>query len=395
MPWKIKTMNEVRRAFVQRALAKGANLSALCREFGVTRRTGRKWRDRAREGGQNALREASRRPLHSPNRLEEEEVCHLVMLRSAWPHWGPKKLCQLFEENRGRRLSVSTCHRVLKACGLIKERKLRIRRLVTQAVASYVAREPNDVWTIDFKGWWSLKNGQRCEPFTVRDAFSRYVLCAHVPTDTGAEVIRKKMAELFHCHGLPRVIKSDNGTPFASVHAPLGLTRLSAGWVALGIQLEHSRPAHPQDNGAHERMHRDIAAEVAAHVQVDTASQQAALDLWREEYNHVRPHEHLKGRRPMQLYRRSARALPREPFTLDYGVGFIPRRVSPGGSIRYKGCAIFITTAIAGWHVGLRVRDASILEVWFNYLLIGTINLNTKRFDSAPSRSVKALSVAA
>ena len=395
MPWKTITMTDTRRAFVSKALAKGANLSALCREFGVTRKTGRKWRDRALACGTQSLREHSRRPLHSPHRLLEEEVCHLVMLKSAWPTWGPKKLCQLYEENLGRSLSLSTCHRVLKACGLVHERRLRARRPATMSVAAYVAREPNDVWTIDFKGWWRLKNGGRCEPFTVRDAFSRYVLCAYVPNDTGAATIEKQMTALFRQYGLPKVIKSDNGAPFASTTTPLGLTRLSAGWVALGIQLEHSRPAHPQDNGAHERMHRDIDAEVAAHIQVDAVAQQAALDIWRDEFNRIRPHEHLEGRRPAQLYHPSPRSLPSGAWDLDYGAGYLPRRVTTAGEIRFRGHRTFITTALAHQCVGLRLRDAATAEVWFNYLLIGTINLNTKRFDSAPSRSVKALGVAA
>jgi len=395
MPWKTQTMIDTRRAFVRRALASGASLSALCREFNITRKTGRKWRDRARGGTLEALAELSRRPRHSPHRLREEEVCHLVMLKSAWPHWGPKKLCQLYRENLGRALSVSTCHRVLKACGLIQGRKVRVRRPVQVGIAAHVAREPNDVWTIDFKGWWTLKNGGRCEPFTVRDAFSRYVLCAHVQTGTGAAIIGRQMDELFRHYGLPKVIKSDNGAPFATTTSPLGLTRLSARWVALGIQLEHSRPGHPEDNGAHERLHRDIDAEVAAHVQVDVATQQAALDVWRDDYNRVRPHEHLNGRRPAQLYHPSARTMPSGRWELDYGTGYVPRLVSAAGNIRYRGIAIFITTALGGWHVGLRLRATAQVEVWFNYLLIGVVNTNTKRFDSAPSRSVKPLRVAA
>jgi putative transposase len=395
MPWKTQTMKETRKLFVQRALAKGANLSALCREFNITRRTGRKWRERAREGGLDCVKDRSRRPLHSPNRLQEEEVCHLIMLKNAWPSWGPKKLCQLYEETTGRGLSRSTCHRVLESCGLVEERKVRVRRPVQHSVAAHVAKEPNDVWTIDFKGWWPLQNGQRCEPFTVRDAFSRFILCAYVPTSTGAAVIQRQMNELFRRYGLPKVIKSDNGSPFACTRTPLGLTRLSAGWVALGIELEHSRPAHPQDNGAHERMHRDIEMEVAAHVQVDTASQQAALDVWSDEFNRIRPHEHLNNKRPAQLYHPSPRSMPKGKWSLEYGPGFLPRLVSTAGVIRYRGAVIFITTALTGWHVGLRLQDSASAEVWFNHLLIGKINLNTRRFDSAPSRSVKAPGVAA
>ncbi|MDB6094547.1 MAG: Integrase catalytic region [Verrucomicrobia bacterium] len=388
-------MTDQRKEFVMKALASGANLSALCREYAVTRKTGRTWRDRARNDGLHGLRERSRRPLHSPGRLQEDEVCHLVMLKLAWPTWGPKKLCQLYEEGRGVALARSTCHRVLKASGLIKERKVRVRRPATLLVGPVVPLAANDVWTIDFKGWWHLGDGRRCEPLTVRDAFSRFVLAAHLPANGRTETVALQFDRLFRQHGLPKVIKSDNGAPFASSNGPLGLSKLSARWVALGIQLEHSRPAHPQDNGAHERMHRDIEAEVAAHVQVDAVTQQAALDVWRHDYNHVRPHERLQGRRPAQLYQKSPRLFPAEPAALDYGTGYSPRLVSSGGTIKYRGKMIFVSTALAHSHVGLRVLSSSAVEVWFNYLLVGTINLQTNRFHSAPSRSVKAVRLAA
>jgi transposase InsO family protein len=388
-------MIDQRREFVQRAVAEGANLSALCREFGITRKTGRMWRERARNEGLQALGERSRRPLHSPQRLQEEEVCHLVMLKSAWPHWGPKKLGQLFRENLGRPLSVSTCHRVLKACGLVTARKRRVRRAVSVTVAARVPREPNDVWTIDYKGWWRTADGSRCEPLTVRDAFSRYVLCAHLPANGRTEAVAAEMNRLFRRHGLPRVIKSDNGVPFASVRGPLGLTRLSAGWAALGIQLEHSRPAHPQDNGAHERLHRDIEFEVTSHRQVDVRTQQAALEVWRHEHNHVRPHESLGGRRPAELYRPSPRPFPEDRPELDYGIGYLTRMVYPAGTISYRRHLIFVSTALAGWHLGLRRRDDTTAEVWFSHLLLGELNLKTMRFGSAPSRSAKPHRLAA
>lgn len=388
-------MTDQRKEFVLKAIAPGANLSALCREYGVTRKTGREWRERARHDGLDGLRERSRRPLHSPRRLQETEVCHLVMLKMAWPSWGPKKLCQLYEEGLGVPLGLSTCHRVLKAAGLIQGRRKRMRQPAALVVGAMVPLAANDVWTIDFKGWWRLGDGHRCEPLTVRDAFSRFVLTAYVPRDGRAETIAAEFNRLFKENGLPKVLKSDNGSPFCSSRAPLGLSKLSAGWVALGIQLEHSRPAHPQDNPAHERMHRDLQAEVAAHTQVDAAAQQAALEIWRRDYNRVRPHESLQGRRPAQLYQKSPRPFPRGPVALDYGSGFLPRLVSANGTIRYHGKIIFITVALAQLHVGLRIRSCAILEVWFNYLLVGTLNLQTNRFHSAPSRSVKVVGLAA
>jgi len=346
MPWKTTTMNDVRKEFALKALVKGANLTALCLEYGVTRKTGREWRERARREGINQLAERSRRPKCSPQRLGETMVCQVVRLKVAHPHWGPKKISALYVLAHRQPMSVSSCHRILQAAGLVAARQRRVRHAPSREFAAVLPRAPNDVWTIDFKGWW-------------------------------------------------RIIKSDNGVPFANITVPQRLSRLSAGWVALGIRLEHSRPGHPQDNPAHERMHKDIQAEVAAKVQVDARAQQAALDLWRQEYNELRPHETLKGRRPAEVYCKSPRAYPAAPALLDYGPGFFPRKVVSSGTIHYAGRPVFITTALAGWSVGLRIASATLVEVWFNYLLLGTIDLQTNRFDSAPSRSVKALGLAA
>jgi len=388
-------MNDVRKEFALKALANGANLSALCLEYGVTRKTGRQWRERARQEGINQLAERSRRPKCSPQRLSETMVCQVVRLKVAHPHWGPKKICALYVLAHHQPLSVSSCHRILQAAGLVAARQRRVRHAPSREFAAVIPRAPNDVWTIDFKGWWRSGDGTRCEPLTVRDDFSKYILATHVPADTRTVTIQREFTRLFQLYGLPKVIKSDNGVPFANITVPQRLSRLSAGWVALGIRLEHSRPGHPQDNPAHERMHKDIQVEVAAKVQVDARAQQAALDLWRQEYNELRPHETLKGRRPAEVYGKSPRAYPAAPALLDYGTGFLPRKVASSGKISYAGRRFFITSALAGWCVGLRLASATHVEVWFNYLLLGAIDLQTNRFDSAPSRSVKAVGLAA
>jgi putative transposase len=388
-------MNDVRKEFALKALAADANLSALCLEYGVTRKTGRAWRDRARLEGINRLAERSRRPLSSPQQLGEEVVCRLVRLKMAYPHWGPRKIRDLYFHTHGQQLGVSSCHRVLQASGFVQPRKRRVRREPAVVVGAVVPREPNDVWTVDFKGWWRMGDRSRCEPLTVRDAFSKYVLATYVAPDTRAETVGAEFNRLFQLYGLPKVIKSDNGSPFACTLVPQGLSRLSAQWVALGIELEHSRPAHPQDNGAHERLHKDLQAEVAAHTQVDARTQQAALDLWRREYNEVRPHQMLQGRRPAEVYHKSPRTYPTGPVVLDYGAGYLTRRVICTGKISYQGRLIFITTALAGWDVGLRCVSPTQVEVWFGYLLLGTIDLQTNRFGSAPSRSAKAVGLAA
>lgn len=388
-------MKDVRKEFALKALNQGANLTALCREYGITRKTGRAWRERARLDGINRLAEHSRRPLNSPAQLGEAAICHLIRLKRAYPHWGPKKICHLYCKAQSQPLSVSTCHRVLKAAGFVEPRKRRVRQPATLILAAARPTAPNEVWTIDFKGWWRVGNGERCEPLTVRDGFSKLILSAYVPPNNRSECIGQEFIRLFQVYGLPRVIKSDNGSPFASRQAPQGLTKLSAAWVALGIELEHSRPGHPQDNGAHERMHKDLQAEVAAHVQVDLRAQQAALDLWRREYNEIRPHQILHNRCPAELYRKSPRPYPATPVVLDYGPGYLPRKVGSAGVITYEGHPIFITTALAGWVVGLRVTSPTSADVWFNYLLLGSLDLQTNRLAFAPSRSGKAVGLAA
>ena len=388
-------MNDVRKEFAMKALAAGANLSGLCREYGVTRKTGRQWRDRARRDGIDRLAEHSRRPKSSPAELGEAVVCEIVRLKRAHPAWGPRKICELYRRAYEQALSISSCHRVLKKTGLVEPRRRRRKRDPAIVLGAARALGPNDVWTVDHKGYWRLRDGGRCEPLTVRDAFSRYILCAQVLENSRIETVQAEFLRLFQLYGLPKVIKSDNGSPFASSGAPLGLTKLSAWWVSLGIELEHSRPGHPQDNGAHERMHKDIAAEVAAKMQPNRRAQQAALDMWREEYNHRRPHQALQERFPAEVYRSSPRSLSTSRALIEYGAGFFVRKVTTGGAIKWHGQSICISTAIAGHEVGLRLASADHLEVWFNHLHLGGIDLQTYRFGSAPSRSAKAVCLAA
>ena len=395
MPWQNETMNDVRKEFVLKALALGANLSALCREYGVTRKTGRHWRERGKQEGINFLAEKSRRPRSSPKELGERVVCALIRLKQSHPSWGPRKIGEVYRKAFGQSVSVSSCHRVLQRAGMVTARKRSRKRDPQLVVRAASALAPNDIWTVDFKGWWMLGSRERCEPLTVRDAFSRYVLTAQILDNARTEIVGAEFTRLFQLHGLPKVIKSDNGSPFAARQAPLGLTKLAVSWVALGIELEHSRPAHPQDNGAHERMHKDLAAEVAARAQPNRRLQQAALDIWREEYNHQRPHQALQDRVPAELYRKSNRAYPVQPCLIDYGTGFQTRKVDPNGTLKGYGHRVFISTALAGWEVGLRLSGPERLDVWFNYLFVGSIDLQTCRFGSAPSRTAKAASLAA
>ena len=395
MPWQITSMNDVRREFVLKALQAGHDFSQLCREYGVSRKTGYKWKQRALQDGLHALAERSRRPRHSPKQLDEDTLCALIRLKLRHPHWGAKKLAGVFARAGGQAPSLSTYQRILTKAGLVAKRRVRRHGSATRLQALVTAREPNDIWTVDFKGWWLLRDGERCEPLTVRDAFSRYVLAVRLPPAATTVAVQTEFERLFELYGLPKVIKSDNGSPFASSHAVLGLSRLSAWWVSLGIELDRSRPAHPQDNGAHERLHRDIERELASHVQSDRHAQQAACDLWRDEFNHQRPHEALGGRCPAELYSKSARIYHPGPVKIDYGAGFFCRKIAGNGVLNYRQRRIFISGALAGCDVGLRRAEGGRFELWLNYLCLGTVDFETDSFLGSPSLPKEAARLSA
>jgi hypothetical protein len=239
------------------------------------------------------------------------------------------------------------------------------------------------VWTADFKGWWG-NGGKRCEPLTVRDEHSRYVLEVRALADARSETVRKSFERLFERQGLPEAIRSDNGSPFASVQGVLGLSRLSVWWVVLGIDLERGRPGHPQDNGAHERMHLDISRELEALGESD----QEALDLWRRSFNYERPHESLGMKCPAEFYRASERKYQGTPEDLEYAQ-MCPRRVNQTGRIKLDGQDLFLSTSLAGWSVGLKPIAEELMEVWFGRLLLGQIDLSTSNFIRADIRPNK------
>lgn len=394
MPWQTTSMNDVRREFVIKALQAGQDFAGLCRQYGISRKTGYKWKQRAREDGLGGLREHSRRPKRSPQAIEEDVLCALIRLKLRHPHWGAKKLLVILQRSGLPAPSLSTGQRILAKAGLVVARRRRAKLPPGRLQAALTSSAPNDVWTVDFKGWWLLRHGQRCEPLTVRDAFSRFVLTVHVPEAATTAAVRAQFERLFQLYGLPKVIKSDNGSPFAAHGSVLGLSRLSAWWVMLGIELDRSRPAHPQDNGAHERLHLDIARELASHVQDDRRLQQAACDLWRQEFNHVRPHEALGGRCPAEVYTKSERRYP-GPVQLEYGPGFLVRKVAANGLLTHRRQRVFLSAALAGCEVGLRRLDAISFEVWLNYLFLGTINFQTNSFLGAPSRPKEAVRLSA
>jgi transposase InsO family protein len=361
------------------------NFRALCQEYGISPKTGYKWRERMLRYGLAGMAEQSRRPRSHADELAEGVICEMVRLKQAHRHWGPRKIRELYLRKHGTAASESSFKRVLERAGLTEPRRRRVRAAQAgRPWSGQRAQAPNEVWTVDFKGWWYDVEGRRCEPLTVRDEHSRYVLELRRMADARTASVRACFERLFERHGLPGAIRSDNGSPFAHVRGLLGLSRLSAWWVALGIDLERGRPGHPQDNGGHERLHRDIQTELEpGHAQQET------LDLWRQEFNHERPHEALGMKCPGEVYQKSQRLYEGSPEDLEYP-GLHARRVGPQGRIMWAGMPLFITTSLAGWSVGLKPMENGRQEVWFGRLLLGWIDPATESFLRADIRPQEA-----
>jgi putative transposase len=367
---------DLRRQFVLAALATGANISQLCREFGISRNNGHKWIRRFRQEGEAGLADRSRRPLSGPG-TSGETVMRIIELRQRYPKWGPKKLQRLLPTtcSQGDVPSVKTIARILDRVGEPRVRKVRRRlRSVMRERQTLEIAGPNDVWTVDFKGWWRTRDGKRYEPLTVRDAYSRYVLALEMLSSMSAQAVKPAFQRLFEIHGLPKVIRVDNGAPFACTSAPAGLSRLSAWWTSLGIRVSFSRPAHPQDNGSHERMHADVSAELEADPAASARLQQLAADQWRRQFNEVRPHEAIGMKTPSALYARSTRRY-RGVRSPSYPAAAVVRRVTQIGCVRYAGKTIFISESIGGFDVAVRKTKLGRLQVRFYELDLGSFDL--------------------
>jgi putative transposase len=376
MPWKETQKMDQRIEFAMKAV-NCPNFRQLCREYGISAKTGYKWRDRFIQSGEGGMKELSRRPHGHAGGLEEAVVCEIIRLKQAHLHWGPRKIQALYGRKHGAPVpSESSFKRVLERAGLTEPRRLKRRVETGRLGIGFSAQQPNDVWTVDFKGWWRSSQGTRVEPLTVRDQYSRMILEIKALADARTQSVRECFEPLFQRHGLPRAIRSDNGTPFASVQSLLGLTQLSVWWLALGINLERNRPGCPQDNGSHERMHQDISRELEAS---RIGADQDAFDQWREEYNTERPHEALGMRVPAQVYQRSERNYEGTPEDIDYDWSQT-RRVQKFGTIRQAQESIFLSTALAGWSVGLEQRTDGLLNVWFSKLLLGQLDPHTSSF---------------
>lgn len=377
MTWKRVEPMEERCRFVLLAREPRANIAALCREFTVSRKTGYKWLNRFSQEGLSGLEERSRRPLSCPRQISGEIVCEIVSIRQAHPRWGGVTIEEILRRRYGSEgiPRARTIDRILNRCGLVKVCKHGQRR-VWSGEEIIEPKRPNDVWTVDLKGWWHTQDGDRCVPLTIRDGYSRYILDLAALGRTGTEAVKRRFERCFELHGLPNYIRCDNGSPFSAYLGLRGLSGLSVWWIKHGIHPNRIPPGSPQYNGGHERMHRDIKAELQKSPAKNLGLQQEIFDIWRTEFNTARPHRALKMATPSERYCVSERRYMKEIVPYDYGDGIQTRRVGKRGSIWWRGKERFVSNALSKEQIGIEIRDGMMLSLWFRDFYLGTTDVD-------------------
>jgi putative transposase len=356
MPWKATSVMDAKVRFIADCLCGEEPMTVLCERYGISRETGYLWKRRFDQEGPKGLQERSRAPHHHGRATAAELVVELIEARKRKPYWGPNKLLAMLSKQHPHWPwpAPSTVADILRREGLSEPRRRRRRALtVEQPFAAVTAA--NDAWCIDFKGWFRTGDGTRCDPLTVTDAHSRYLLGLEI-IDPVTEAVQKATDELFGEYGVPWCLRSDNGPPFASSGAG-GLTRLSARWVKMGITLERIYPGKPQQNGRHERMHGTLKSQTCKPPAQTPAEQQQRFDAFREEYNFERPHEALGLKPPAEFYHASPRPFCERLEDPCYSPHEQVRRVRTSGEIRWRGGLLFISEALIGEAVGISERE--------------------------------------
>jgi putative transposase len=385
MPWKATDAMKERTKFVlewerrwKEAEGGFLNMAELCRMFGISRQTGYTWVSRYREAAHDvrAVEERSRRPKTFPTAIPAVVEDLIVEARKRWPRWGPRKLrLRLVEANPGVVVpSASVMAKVLKRRGLTVPR-VRRRRVIAAGVAAPFSGcdAPNAVWCMDFKGWFLTSDGLRCYPFTLIDAFSRYLLRCEGLHDPDGKHVRAILDSAFLEFGLPLALRSDGGPPFAST-GPARLTELSVWLLQLGIRVEIIAPGKPQQNGRLERLHRTLKAETATPPTRDHGAQQRVFDVWRREYNHERPHDALQLRRPAAVYAPSLRRYPRPLVKTTHDPFSHVARIDKQGFMKWRRRNVFVSSALKHELVELDARPDGRWELRWGPIPLGRLD---------------------
>lgn len=373
MPWKKATTMELRQEFIQFATREGANLRALCRRFGITPRTGYKWLKRYREGGESGLGERSRRPQHSPGKTPDAKEATIIQERKAHPVWGSRKLKASLERQGHRDLPTpSTISAILKRHDLMDPAESQKH----QAFQRYEMAAPNQLWQMDFKGYFGLSYGHTCHPLTVLDDHSRFLVGLQACPNETATTVEYQLQNVFRRYGLPERMLMDNGAPWGD-DRETPYTVLGAWLLRLGIRISHGRPYHPQTQGKDERLHRTLKAEVISQQHFTSlADCQVGFDAWRTIYNSERPHEALQMQTPASRYQLSPRPFPETLPPVDYPVGDFVRLVDDSGKISFRNHSLRVGKAFRHFPVGVRPTSTDgLFEVYFCNCKVAQLDL--------------------
>ena len=379
MPWKASRPVDVKLEFATRAM-RGERMTDLCREYGINRQTGYEVLARFKRFGAEGLEPQSRAPKRVPHRMSQTLAELVIAERKAHPTWGPKKIKAALERGGEVHLpAASSIGEVLKRAGLVEKRRRRPRPR-GKSTGLREAFQPNDIWAADYKGQFRLGDRSYCYPLTVTDQYSRYLVACDGMAAIDEEAAIEASENAFRKFGLPTLIRTDNGVPFASTGLA-GLSRLSAYWLRLGIDLERIEPGHPEQNGRHERMHRTLKQETARPSADNLLGQQERFDAWCNEFNTKRPHEALDQRVPADLFRASERALPPRLPEPMYPLHDDVIQLNSGGRLCFGHRDWYhLSTALAHQPVGVREEPNNRWLVTFMNLDLGHVDRQTRTF---------------
>jgi len=388
MPWHSESIMSQRLEFISAILHRppGQSIRDVCRTIGISERVGHKWLARYEAGGPAALADRSHAPHRPAHQVAPELVARILALREEQPGWGARKLREVLQREAPTSAwpAPSTITTLLKRAGvLVARRRSRRERGAWAHTALTQPRAPNDVWAADFKGEFRLQRGPYCYPLTISDLSSRYILSVTALASTAEAPAHATFRRCFATYGLPRVIRTDNGVPFSAPLALGGLSTLAVWWIRLGIRPERIERGVPQQNGAHERMHRTLKADTLRPASATVAAQQARFDHWRQTFNTRRPHEALRNTPPGDHYAPSPRPFPRRLPILEYPTATDLRRVSCAGDIKWRAQKLFLSTTLAGEYVGLSETAEGEWAITFGPLTLGTYSEGTLAFHEA------------
>ena len=384
MPWKETCPMEERIKFISHYLEGELSMAALCREFGISRKTGYKLIRRFIEDPVTGLQDRSRAPHNHPNGVSDMTAEAIVAARRRHPTWGPKKLRAWLERTDSSMAwpAASTIGDILSRHGLSVPRR-RSRKTVVYNEPFVGCDYPNAVWSADFKGWFMTGDNTRCDPLTISDNYSRYLLRCQATSSPDYVHVQPVFEAAFREYGLPVAIRTDNGSPFATTTVG-GLSRLSIWWLKLGIIPERIVPGHPEQNGRHERMHRTLKRETATPPKRTGRAQQQAFDRFLCEYNQERPHEAIAQATPASLYLASPREYPLILPEMTYSDDMLVRSVKSQGDIWWQGRHVYLSETLAGELVGLRQVTDRFYDIYFGPIRLAQLDIHEKRLKHLP-----------